>query len=198
MSKLTGIATLMITICVGYLSCNSGPNKHILDTTLLRTESGTAVTLRQAGTAYYAVIFFSPTCPVCRNVTGEIKSLRAEFDDSIVSVFVVLPPYCEKDTGLLEPAFNNTRNKINTYIDVDLTLARKLQAKATPEIFILNNTGQIVYSGQLNDYYRSLGNHGVEITRHYAAEALHNHMNSLAVTPTQTSPIGCLIQYTSH
>jgi protein-disulfide isomerase len=195
MSKLIGIATLLITICVGYQSCNSGQNKNILDTTLLSRESGTTVSLGKANTKYYAVIFFSPTCPVCRNVSGEIISLRTEFEDSILSVFVVLPPYCEKDTELLEIALNNSSKKIDTYIDVDLTLARKLQAKATPQIFLIDNTGQIVYSGQLNDYYRSLGNHGVEITRHYAAEALLNHMNSKVVTPAQTNPIGCLIQY---
>ena len=132
---------------------------------------------------------------MCRNSIVEIEDLGTKFNDSILSIAVVLPPSCLADTSLLKQEFTRPLTNIHFYADSDLLLARALHAKITPQGYLLNKNGDILYSGMLNDYYVNISVHRIQISRHYMEEAIMADLNHLQVKSAHTLPVGCYIEY---
>lgn len=112
--------------------------------------------------------------------------------------FYQLPLYCRllafQIPVLLKQEFAASKSNIRFYADEQLQLAHSLNAEMTPQIYLLNNSGSVVYSGLLNDYYTSINIHKTRISKHYAEEALLADMEHKPVSIPQTTPVGCFIE----
>lgn len=183
-----------ISIC-SLISCKSLTTQTALNIPVIELISGKQQPIIQKTAAYYAVVFFSPTCPVCRSTIVEIEDLGAKFNDSVLSIAVVLPPACLADTLLLKQEFTRPLANIHFYADKNFLLARALHAKITPQGYLLNKNGEILYTGMLNDYYININVHRIQISRHYIDEAIMADINHLPVKSSHTLPIGCYIEY---
>ena len=194
----TFYAGILLTCSVtaySLFSCKYATQKPPLDIILRDLTSGQDRTIRDAGAKYYLIVFFSPSCPICKNMITEIYTLNRMNKINNLSVSIVLPPSCISDTLLLKSELGDTSSGISFCADQSFLLARTLGAKFTPEAFLIANTGKIVYRGALNDYYKNIGVHGVKISRHFIQEALDADVKGFQIDPSATKAIGCSIEF---
>ncbi len=73
-------------------------------------------------------------------------------------------------------------------------LADALGATVTPEVFVLNSSSEILYSGKIDNWVNELGKKKLEVSEHYLKNALIAWRNGKPINPKHTEPKGCLIE----
>jgi hypothetical protein len=68
-----------------------------------------------------------------------------------------------------------------------------MQATITPEVFVMNQKKEIVYSGRIDNWAYELGKKRTVITEHDLANVLENLNKGIVVKPYQTKAVGCFI-----
>jgi peroxiredoxin len=79
-------------------------------------------------------------------------------------------------------------------IDGDSTAGRAYSARTTPQMFVIDPTGSIVYSGAIDDK-RSANPADVKIANNYVRAALTEALAGKPVTIASTTPYGCSVKY---
>src|SRR5260370_19284274 len=82
-------------------------------------------------------------------------------------------------------------------LDPEGKVGRLYGAKTTPDMYIINPTGILVYKGAI-DNKRSTDPADVKTATNYVKSALHAVMMGKTVTPTDTQPYGCSVKYSSN
>lgn len=81
--------------------------------------------------------------------------------------------------------------------DPDHQLVENLDARITPEAFVLVNSEHgpdVVYSGRVNDLYASIGNRRDEPSTHDLRDAIEAALDGRKPKTSRTEPVGCLIE----
>ena len=138
------------------------------------------------------ILFLAPLCPICQNMTHEMRLLEEEFADAPVE-FVGGFPNPSTRTEQIEE-FGDTYG-----LDMSLTadtadLAGQLNAQWTPEAFVLDEQDSVVYRGRLNDRYFAPGKRRSRTRNRDLRHALKDVLNGQAVTTPVTDAIGCPIE----
>lgn len=144
---------------------------------------------------YKATVFFflSPDCPLCENYSLTIRNLREEFAENEVSFIGIFPgKYYEKIE--IQSFMGKYHPPVKVLLDPDLSLTCFFGANVTPEVFVVNHQGKILYQGKIDNWIASLGKHRTVTTRHFLKDALSAILQGKAVPVTQTEAIGCLIE----
>jgi len=136
--------------------------------------------------------FLSPECPLCKNYTSTLNQLYREYADKGIELFGVVPG---KNYSLSEIKKYNRKYRLNfkLLLDSDYKITRMLNAKVTPEVFLINEAGTILYSGKIDDWAVSLKRKRQVITEHYLNDAIRASLNNNPIELNRTEPVGCLI-----
>ena len=78
-------------------------------------------------------------------------------------------------------------------IDKEKVLSDYLKATVTPEVFLTNKTGQIVYSGAIDDWVTELGKKALQPQKHYLENAITQYLAGAPIQLSYTAAKGCLI-----
>ena len=143
------------------------------------------------GCSYFFVfVFIDPSCPISQKYIPAINLLVEAYD---LSVYGVQPNLGIDNAEIIKfkeeyefrfPVINDTAQKLTYY----------LNASVTPEVFLLDNSGNIIYSGAIDNWFFDLGRYRKEATIHYLKEALDSNYGTLFSVNNKTKAIGCLIQ----
>jgi hypothetical protein len=79
-------------------------------------------------------------------------------------------------------------------IRCDSSLHKKLDATVTPEVFVMDVNGEILYSGRIDDSYAAIGKRRPKAKHHELMDALDSILKGDTVTIKRTEPVGCIIQ----
>ena len=74
------------------------------------------------------------------------------------------------------------------------SLARKLDASVTPEVFILNQDNQTLYSGRIDNSYFGVGKKRTITTKNELRDALTALVNGKEIPIKHAPAVGCLIE----
>jgi len=86
-------------------------------------------------------------------------------------------------------------SKANAYLlDEDGTVGKAYDAKTTPEIFIINEEGLLVYKGAIDDK-PSANSADIEGAVNHVTAALKEIKGGKPVTVSSTKPYGCSVKY---
>ena len=80
-------------------------------------------------------------------------------------------------------------------LDSDQAIAERLDAKVTPETFLISPTGDVIYRGRIDDLYVGFGKKRQKPTVHDLRDAIYSALASRPISSSVTKPIGCIIQY---
>jgi peroxiredoxin len=141
-------------------------------------------------------IFLSEDCPVCQNQTLPLRELATQFQDKMVGFVGVFSNPSSADSTIF---FFGAKYKLNfpTQFDPTQELAKKLDAKITPEVIVVNhgNVDAVVYRGAVDNAYPALGKRRKNVNQHYLRDALTALLNGSLNYITTTEPVGCYITY---
>jgi hypothetical protein len=135
-------------------------------------------------------IFIDPNCPITQNYIPKINVLTSEYDLSVYGVQPNLGTAYDEvmkfkdDYDFKFPVINDSFQKLTFY----------LNASVTPEVFLLDKSGTVIYSGAIDNWFFDLGRYRKSATIHYLRDALDSNYESLFSVNDNTKAIGCLIQ----
>ena len=148
----------------------------------------------QLDSSRYEVVFFlAPKCPICQDYALQMRTLHNEFSGAGFNFVGVFP---NDHTKREDVAWFKEYYEIPFALKKgDQSLARKLNASVTPEVFVLDSDGNVLYEGRIDNTYVRIGQRRTKTTTSElrdAIEALNEH-RTIEISKTQS--VGCIIEY---
>lgn len=146
---------------------------------------------------YVVLEWHHPGCPYTKKHydSGNMQKLQAEWTaKSVVWLTIVASPLTsEQANGAMR---ERKAKQTATWIDADSTLARAYQAKTSPQMFVIDPQGTLIYNGAIDDK-PTTDIADVAGAHNYVAAALTESMAGRTVTTATTRPYGCAVKYVS-
>lgn len=157
----------------------------------LQALTGQVVSKELANASHYILVFLSPECPLCQGYSPILNKLQDQYGQEF-PVIGVFPGKAYDDTVYL--AFEK-KYAIRFVLlkDPDFLMVKKLHAQSTPEAFLLDNKGSVLYSGAIDNKAIALGKWKTGPGKAYLALAIEDVLNNRAVATAQTKAVGCMI-----
>ncbi len=137
------------------------------------------------------LFFLSPECPLCHNYTRSINELRNEFG-SRVNLVGIIPgkSYSNREIKKYQKDYSVS---IPLYSDRSFQLTRLLGISVTPEVVLMDGSGEIFYRGAIDDWIISLGKKKEKPGKFYLKNAIMQKLENSPILTASTKAIGCYI-----
>jgi hypothetical protein len=86
------------------------------------------------------------------------------------------------------------KSNLNLVRDTKSQLVKKIQATITPEVFLFDAKGSVLYSGRIDNWAYELGRKRTVITEHDLKDALESVVNNKPIKVKKTKAVGCFIE----
>ncbi|MBN8854367.1 MAG: redoxin domain-containing protein [Sphingobacteriales bacterium] len=137
------------------------------------------------------VVFLSPECPLCRNYTLTLNQLYKQYGDHVRFTGIVPgKAYTAADVKEFTDKYKITWP---VYIDTGKTISTALQAKVTPEAYLLRGQKKVYYHGSIDNWIKELGGASARPTIFYLRDAINETLADKPVQIAYNKPVGCLI-----
>jgi thiol-disulfide isomerase/thioredoxin len=137
------------------------------------------------------LVLLSPECPMCVNYIPLLKKLRKEYGDEI-QIAGLIPGKTYDDSTVLNFSRNYEMN-FPLYIDSNMQLCKYLKAEVTPESYLFDKKGKLVYHGAIDNWLTALGKKRTRADQHYLLDAIEQMMKGNPVALSYIKPQGCLL-----
>ncbi len=140
------------------------------------------------------LITMDPECPMCANYAKVINELYPKYKQDSVAFFGVFTGPYFTDAEIRGFGIKY-QVEIPFILDPENRLASFLGAEVTPEVFVIDKVGHLVYQGALDDWATGLGKKKRAAQKHYLADALKALSEGKEPEVTYTKAYGCIIEY---
>ncbi len=175
-------------------SFNSQAQTKDLSSIQLSTLKGGKVLLSTGIKSHKATVFvfYSPECPLTQNYTLTINQFTEQYKDDDVLFYVVVSgtEFSEDEIRVFAETYK-LQQKI--LLDSDYKLAEILDAKVTPEVFLVNQKSNLLYHGAIDNWAIKLGSKRVKITEYYFRDAIEAYLKGGTIELTHKKAVGCFI-----
>lgn len=139
-----------------------------------------------------AVLFFvSPYCPSSNNFGPEMVSIAEDFEGDFTFRYVHSDPSVTAEDRLRHASLMGFEGPVLD--DSKQRLAKRLGAKITPEVVVVDPAGKTLYQGRINDLYLAPTRRQREVTKHDLREVLDAVRNGREIATPRTEAMGCKI-----
>lgn len=140
------------------------------------------------------IVLVSPDCPIAQKYTLTLRNIENDYSSDGIHVYGIFPGtyYSKKDYK----KFNN-KYKVNfpLILDPDYAFVKELKGIITPQVFLVDNTGKILYNGAIDNWFFSLGKHRTIITENYLIDAIESVLSGQPIKVKKTEVVGCILEY---
>jgi peroxiredoxin len=139
------------------------------------------------------IAFTCNSCPYARDVEQRLIELTKEFSESEMRLVAINVNVIKDDS--LEAMKERAKAQGFTFPylhDPSQKTAKDFGAIKTPEFYVLDGSGKIVYMGALDD-----SPDGKSVSKRYVADAIRAVLVGKKPETTETVPIGCRVRYTT-
>jgi thioredoxin-related protein len=152
------------------------------------TDHGKATTINPSSAKATAVVFVSTQCPVSNAYNQRFTDLYRDYSGKDVQ-FTFVNANNNESVSEIDNHAKSQSFPFTVYKDENNVLADKLNAQYTPEVFLFDKSGKLVYHGRIDDS-RELSNVKAKDTR----AALDAMIAGKAVPTAETKAFGCTIK----
>jgi thiol-disulfide isomerase/thioredoxin len=139
-----------------------------------------------------AYVFLSDECPMCQGYAPVLNQLHADFSEKGVEIIGVFPNYYATDSSIL--AYKTEYNiQFKIQKDSAFSLTNRFKASITPQVFLENTEGSLLYAGQIDDAYFRAGKRRGMTSEHYLKAAIEAVLANKKPAISTTKSIGCVI-----
>ncbi|MEL7530949.1 MAG: redoxin domain-containing protein [Bacteroidota bacterium] len=137
--------------------------------------------------------FLAPECPLCENYAVTIKDLRQKFGRDQVSFYGIFAgeTYSPSEITLYMARF---QLPVKALKDPQYQLTQHFGASVTPEVFVVDPRGKVLYQGKIDNWIAALGKKRLKASRFYLEDALRAGLSGETITTPKTEAVGCLIE----
>ncbi|WP_406700617.1 redoxin domain-containing protein [Singulisphaera sp. Ch08] len=145
-----GLACLAMTWC--FAGDEASPPAAEVALPTMRGPDGQIVNLTAPRGGISALIFYSSECPISNAYSPELNRLRSEFPTESVKIVGVCVDHDLSSADLMAHA-KDFDLKFPVVQDRGGAIATTLGAAVTPEAFVVDERGRILYHGRIDDQY---------------------------------------------
>ena len=136
------------------------------------------------------ILFLAPLCPICQNMSYDLRQLEAEFADAPVEFLGVFPNASTRQDQI--DVFRETYDlKMDLVMDDE---DDQLDARWTPEAFVLDEHDSVLYRGRINDRYFAPGRRKNKTRHRDLRDAISDAIQGEEVRTPLTEAVGCPIE----
>lgn len=141
-----------------------------------------------------SLVFIATDCPIANYFQPTLAKLAESYTSDGVQFFLV---HANPDLKLDAAVKHAEEFAISSPVimDNELTVARNVHAKVTPEAFVIDREGNIRYRGRINDLYVDYGKKRRVPTANDLRDAIEAVVRDEEVANKQTKAVGCYIPY---
>lgn len=137
------------------------------------------------------VMFVSTQCPVSNAYNSRMVALYNDYHSKGVT-FLAVNSNVHEDVETIKKHATEQGFKFSVLKDYNNVVADEFGASATPEVYVLDNSRNVLYHGRIDDSRRE-----TEVQSHDLRTALDQVLAGKVVTNTQTKAFGCSIKRVS-
>ena len=152
------------------------------------TGSGAPTSIHTSAAKATAVVFVSTQCPVSNSYNGRLAALYSDYVSQGVQ-FAFVNANSGESLSDVEEHEKRVGWPFQVVKDNGNTLADKLGAEHTPEAFVFDQSGTLVYHGRIDDSM-----HENEVKQRDLRAALDAALAGRPVSVAQTRAFGCSIK----
>jgi peroxiredoxin len=167
----------------------------------LNDAAGKTVALADFKGKFVVLEWTNPECPFVQKhyFSRNMQGLQKEWGDQGVvwlSINSTNANHVEFKTGAAMASWMRAQGSAQkaTLIDSASAAGRAYAAKTTPQMFVIDPSGKVIYNGAIDDK-RSANPADVKTANNYVRAALNEAMAGKPVTTASTSPYGCSVKY---
>ncbi|MCH8331810.1 MAG: redoxin domain-containing protein [Bacteroidetes bacterium] len=177
--KLTGVANLSPTLFDLELSNMSGGSFAL--STLAENKAS-------------IFVFITPECPIAQRYTLTMRNMAKEYEKNNIKIYGIVSGtyYTVKDMKKFKKKY---LIDFPIFFDRSLIVTKTLDAQITPQAFLVDNRGKVLYDGQIDNWYFALGRARQVITEFYLKDAVQSYLANEEIKVKKTRAIGCIIEY---
>ena len=138
------------------------------------------------------VIFTKHDCPIANSYLPTLQRIKDDFHSQGIR-FLLVYSSPVVTTEIASKHAKEYAITIPAFLDSDLAIAKTLDAKVTPEVFVVDASGTTLYRGRIDDKYVGYGKRRSAPTREDLREALRDVTAIRPVRVPSTNPLGCFI-----
>ena len=137
------------------------------------------------------LFFISPYCPTSNTFAPAMKEITETFSDD----FAFFSIHSDTSVSDQDRATHAKMMEIDHPVlkDGDQALAKKLGATITPEAFVIDASGKVLYQGRINDLYLGPTQKQQEATTHDLKDALNAILEGKPIANPKVEAVGCTI-----
>lgn len=166
--------------------------QHSLESIKVKKTEGKSLPLSGINKKLTAIVFLSPDCPLSQNYTLVLNDIQKSRKD-LLQVIGVLPNAVDYSEHEIVSFKNKYAIEFPFLRDKKGVLVNYTHATITPEVFLYDSKGVLLYKGAIDDWAISLGKKKRQAEQHYLRNAIDNYLQHKEVNPSQTKAVGCFI-----
>jgi protein-disulfide isomerase len=186
--------TAALAILIATVSAASDPSQEesFGEAVTVSTVAGTDLELPAPGNAATVLLFLSTDCPIANKYAPELRRIQKQFADRGVTFLRVYGARYH-DAEDVTKHTEDYKYTMPAILDADQALALRTGATVTPEAVVLNEAGDIVYRGRIDDRYVDFGRYRQHAKQHDLIDALTATLAGKPPPNPRTKAIGCFI-----
>lgn len=152
------------------------------------------VTVTGQNFPFHLVAFYSSECPVCKKTAILLAGIVKEYVPRGLRLTLVFPGNFERKNKVERFCKEYRLSDYATIVlDKNHAWVNQYHATITPEFFLINQHGEIMYSGALDDRFVKVGVQKPEPEQNYLRDALRALEEGKEIVVKRTEPVGCFI-----
>jgi len=139
-------------------------------------------------------VLVSPDCPIAQKYSLTLRKIESEYSENGIHVYGIMPGtyYSLKEMNKFRKKY-----KVNFPLlqDPNYKIPKWLEGTITPEVFLLNSSGEVVYRGAIDNWFFALGKKRAVITETYLIDAIEAVLADKPIAVSKTDVVGCILEY---
>jgi len=195
MKTVTAIAVIALAAATTFAAGIQLGDKAPMTDTKMKNVDGKEVSIADvAGKNGTLVIFTCNHCPFAKAWEKRIVESGNSCSKKGVGVIAINPndpaAYDEDTYENMQRRAKDRGYEFPYVVDATSDVARAFGAKATPEVFLFDKDGKLVYHGAVDD-----SREASKVSQRYLNDALEAVLAGKAVTTAETKAVGCSIKF---
>lgn len=167
------------------------PGKIVAPFQLDRAEGGSWSWDECAKSKAVVVLFIGVSCPINNNYLPKLAALYREYSPKGV-YFLAINANKHESPAIVAKHAKEYQIPFPVLKDVNNVVADRMGAQRTPEVFLLDSQGAILYQGRIDDQF-GIGYKRTKPLRQDLVEAMEDHLAGRPIRQASTPVAGCLI-----
>lgn len=139
-------------------------------------------------------VFVTTDCPIANSYQPLLAKLQQEYKSKGFQ-FVMVHEGPGQTLEKLRTHAKEFGVDFPMVMDADHAIARRLDAKKTPEAVVVGHSGKVLYQGRIDDLHQGFGKKRTAVTREDLRIALNELDAGKSISVPKTEAVGCSISY---